>query len=519
MGLDVAFVDLEPALPHLTTMPLMPRHDLLSVATVSSQAGHRVSVFIECLNGLPVSELKSKDVIGASLTVCCHNRVRKLLTDLRRENPNLKLIVGGPHATLIPTDVLEFADVAVRDEGEGAITELLSAFEKGTSLENIAGISYWSGDQVVHNPRRAFLERPGLVEDLGLLQDFRRKSLISQLVRDGGFYSIYATASRGCPFPCTFCWENMVGGTGFRRTPAQSFVEDVRRKVEFFGTREVWLADSNFSTNPSHCREILEAIIDAKLDCRFHALSRVDVGPRADILALMKKAGFETLILGMEAIRDDQLATIEKQQTVREIQQTIENIHSHGMAVFGLFMVGFDEDTAETPHEITEFCESNGVDGLSLFCLTEYPTLPGRTLPRYRICEPDYDYYNGNFVTTFPKRVRPSVLEKSVFNALKRFYGPGKCASAIARGDTRRLKLVAPLSWQIRKMARHSIAHQEMLREREEPYYDASGTLNEELLRSNPIVQNPLPDFGIADWRDAGDVSESGQGSRLPLVS
>ncbi len=106
-----------------------------------------------------------------------------------------------------------------------------------------------------------------------------------------------------------------------------------------------------------------------------------------------------------------------------------------------------------------------------------------------------------------------------MFNALKRFYGPGKCASAIARGDTRRLKLAAPLSWQIRKLARHSIAHQEMLREREEPYYDASGTLNEELLRSNPIVQNPLPDFGIADWRDAGDVSESGQGSRLPLVS
>jgi radical SAM superfamily enzyme YgiQ (UPF0313 family) len=305
MALDVALVDLDPALPHLSSPGLMPRHLILSVGTTARRAGHNVSVFVECLNGVPYEFLKTQHVVGAPVTVCCHNRVRDLFMRLRQDRPGIKLVAGGPHATLIPSDVLDFADVAVRDEGEGGLTDLLDAWEQDFDLAGIPGISYWHDGRVVHNPRRPFLGEPGLVEDLDLLKGFRRRTLPMQLARGGGLYRLQAAASRGCPFPCTFCYENMIGGTGYRTTPPSVFVEDVRRKIDFFGVRDVWLADSNFGADPERCKALLRAIIDARLDCTFSAPARVDIARDPDLLPMMREAGFVWLAVGLETVRNE----------------------------------------------------------------------------------------------------------------------------------------------------------------------------------------------------------------------
>lgn len=509
MTLKVAIVDLEPALPNLSSQPLMPRHAVLAVATAARRAGHEVSVFVECLNGVPRERLHTFDVVGAPITVCCMSRVRSLFEDLRRRNPAIKLIAGGPHSTLIPTDALGFADVVVRDEGEQTFVDLLQAVEEGRELEAVSGISFHREGEIVHNPRRPFLEHPGLVEDLSLLEGFRRTSKLHQLLRRGGLYRIHAMASRGCPFSCTFCFENMIGGTGYRTACIDDFITDIRNKKELFGTRHVWLADANFAVRPEFCRTILEALIDADLGCRFSVPARVDIGEHEDVLALMGEAGFEWVALGLETIRDRQLREIDKGQTVAQMRSTIDKLHRHGMGVFGFFMLGFDDDTAATPHEIVDFCHDVGVDGVSFFFLIEYPSLPGRTLPRYRICEPDYDYYNGHFVVTFPLSVRPSELEEATFDALARFYSYGRGVSLLASGDLRGATIALPFAAQVRKLARISVRHRALLRERERRFYDRSGTLDESLLRRHPLITGPVPEFSLADWVDASEAASA----------
>ena len=501
MALKVALIDVEPRFPTTSSQHAMVRHGVLAVATAASEAGHDVSVFVESLNGLALQRLLTFDVVGASVTGSNLSRVKEIFTGLRERCPDICLIAGGPHATLVPTDVAPFADVVVRDEGEITFSQILAALESSRDFSLIGGISRLQGDMVVHNPRRDFLRSGVINEDLQLLSGFRPRNRVRQIL-SGRKYTAYTAASRGCPFPCSFCYENMIGGTGFRASAASEFVNDVRRKAAFFGTRSFWLADSNFTTNRKHCMEILRALIEADLGCRFSALCRVDVGRQPDMLEMMARAGFINLVLGMEATDDSLLEDLIKKQTVDDIRLAIRRIHEFGMCVTGLFMIGFDGDDANTPHQIASFCENNQVDAYNLYCLSEYPNLPGRTLPRWRICEPDLDYYTGHFVTTFPKLVRPSVLEKSTYDAYRSFFSFRKVLASLSRRDWTAVSFQLPLYFQIRKLERFSRAHQRKLEQVETRYYDSEGRLNETFLRQNPVVSHPLPADMLAGWTD-----------------
>jgi radical SAM superfamily enzyme YgiQ (UPF0313 family) len=502
LRLKVAVLDIDPRLPNITSQYLMPRHGVLEAGTAASRAGHDVSVFVETLNGIPSRELDTYDVVGAAVTGSNLSRVEDLFVRLRRVAPSVRLVAGGPHATLSPTEVARFVDVVVRDEGEVTFPEVLRAFSTGEALQSIHGISYKVGERVIHNPRRAFASTFGARLDLTLLKGYRRSSFLANALLRRRVACGYAATSRGCPFPCTFCYENMIGGTGFRRQPADVFIDNVRRQRDFFGVRHFWLADSNFSTNPKHCREIVEAISGADLRCTFSALCRVDVGNHPDLLAAMSRAGFETLVLGMEAIDDGKLLDLQKKQSVDEIRRAIGAIHDAKMTVMGLFMVGFDEDTRRTPDSIVDFCEEHGVDYLSLYCLTEYPELPGRTVPRYRICETDLDYYTGHYVTTFPLQLPPSELETAVFAALRRFYRPTKLVGAIARKKPIETLKLGALYRQILAMSAVSKRHCAKLRRVEAPYYGADRRLRVDRLEASPVVRHATHPDMIAGWSD-----------------
>jgi len=478
---------------------------VLAVGTAARAAGHEVAVFVEAWNGVPVAELPSFDVVGAAVTGSNLSRVAALFDGLRAARPGIRLVAGGPHATLLPTDVARIADVVVRDEGEVTFVALLAALARGDDLAGVEGLSFRRGGRTIHTPRRAFTKSAGAASDLSLLRGFSRRSKAAQLLRQGGLYTGYATSSRGCPYPCTFCYENLIGGTGFRKAELAAFIADVRHKRATLGTRTFLLADSNFTTSPGHCREILKAIIDADLGCRFSALCRADVGRWPDVLDLMRRAGFESLILGIEAVDDARLQQIHKKQTTDATSTAIRAIQAAGLSVFGLFMLGFDEDTVDAPRAVAAYAAAHQLTGLSIYCLTEYPSLPGRTLPRYRICETDLDYYNGHFVTTFPMLARPSAFERAVFDALLDYHHPRKLVGSLRRGDLLTAQLHLAHYLQLRKLQRVSEQHQARLRRVEAPYYDARGRLRVDVLKARPIVTAPLSDDLLARWPEPGE--------------
>ena len=89
------------------------------------------------------------------------------------------MVVGGPHASAVPHDVLRAGpDYLVRGEGEATIPLLLSALKEGRT-----GVIEWQA-------RPELTDSPVPRFDLLNLNDY---------------VSMAIQTSRGCPFDCEFC--------------------------------------------------------------------------------------------------------------------------------------------------------------------------------------------------------------------------------------------------------------------------------------------------------------------------
>ena len=172
-----------------------------------------------------VSDLCSDcDMAGLSVYTGDFFTSIKLSEQLRRSRKDLGILWGGIHPTVRPKECLEHCDLVCVGEAETALRQLM----EGQRAQDITGLWYKSGGQAVDNgigpltedlaalPFQDFsfvehyLVDPVTGGTAALTTDVYRSHLqkVSSNTRDlfGVHRCFYRTlASRGCPFSCTFC--------------------------------------------------------------------------------------------------------------------------------------------------------------------------------------------------------------------------------------------------------------------------------------------------------------------------
>jgi anaerobic magnesium-protoporphyrin IX monomethyl ester cyclase len=125
--------------------------------------------------------------------------------------PELPVVFGGVHPSLVPERVLErgCVDFLVQGEGEGALLDLVRQLEAG-EVQPTPNLWYRRGSAVVSRPPRP------LVDDLSALP-LPDKHIYDGALRINERYSI--ATGRGCPYTCSYCAHN-----GLRRLyPGQRY--------------------------------------------------------------------------------------------------------------------------------------------------------------------------------------------------------------------------------------------------------------------------------------------------------
>ncbi|GAG91543.1 unnamed protein product, partial [marine sediment metagenome] len=79
----------------------------------------------------------------------------KICSSIKKEFNNIKIVWGGVHATILPTQTLQnkFIDFVVRGEGEKVYYELVS----GKDISQIKNLSFKKGNKIIHNPNANIL--------------------------------------------------------------------------------------------------------------------------------------------------------------------------------------------------------------------------------------------------------------------------------------------------------------------------------------------------------------------------
>lgn len=96
-------------------------------------------------------ETAKADLIGVTAMTTTFPAALKVAKLAKQVSPDAKILLGGVHPTLDPAGVLEHEDVdfVIRGEGEVALSALANALQGQGSFEEIDGLCYRNGKQVV----------------------------------------------------------------------------------------------------------------------------------------------------------------------------------------------------------------------------------------------------------------------------------------------------------------------------------------------------------------------------------
>ena len=212
--------------------------------------------------GIPnYDEMPPPDLVGITSFTSQANRAYEIAAYFR--GLDVKVVMGGVHATMCLEEALEHVDVVVTGEAE----------------------SVW-GD-VVRDAQTGDLNRvySGSAQQMGGVPP-PRHDLLSE-----GYGSGSIQTARGCPLNCTFCSVTAFNGGLYRHRPIDEVVE------EFKLIREKWVLivdDNLIGTRDDHiarAKKLFRAMIDAGIKKNWVAQVTINIADDEELLSLAAKAG------------------------------------------------------------------------------------------------------------------------------------------------------------------------------------------------------------------------------------
>ena len=276
------------------------------------------------------------------------------LTKIKEKFPNIKIIVGGTHATILPEQVLkecEAIDFIVRQEYDFTVPELVQT----DNLESVRGISYRKDNSIIHNPDCE-------------LTDLDRLPFVSKVYQkylnvDDYAYAfaqkpmIQIVASRGCPNQCNFCsYPSTMGGRNYRIRDINDLADEFEYIIkEMPEIKEIFIEDDTFTVNQKRTVEFCDELIRRNLNAVWSCNTRVDL--TYETMKKMKDAGCRLLVCGYESGNQRVLDETKKGITLEQSRAFAKNARKLKIKVFGCFMIGLKGDNLETIQETYEFAK------------------------------------------------------------------------------------------------------------------------------------------------------------------
>ncbi|MDE3129326.1 MAG: B12-binding domain-containing radical SAM protein, partial [Gemmatimonadota bacterium] len=249
-------------------------------------------------------------------------------------------VVGGPDITSSP-HLYHEADIQVLGEAELVIDDFVAAWESGARTGRFVAEKFQA--DVTRTPIPRF--------DLLTFADYLR---------------IGVQFSRGCPFSCEFCDIIELYG----RVPRVKTVDQMLAELDALyglGYRgQVDFVDDNLVGNRKALREFLPRLVAWQREhgypFEFSTEASVNIASDAAVLALMRDARFFALFVGIESPDEVTLAgTQKKQNTRRDLVESIHTIHAHGMWVTAGFILGFDDEHGQVGDAMVRFIEDSAI--------------------------------------------------------------------------------------------------------------------------------------------------------------
>ena len=338
---------INPKVPVYLRVPSVPLGPI-SIASYLRSRGDEVK-FIECgfkkVDIVKEIECFQPGVIGISCLSYMSSVEAKKLTAKIKTVTDAPVIWGGQAPSSLPEMYLKDGKPDYLSIGEGEITvyEFVRAIEHGGDVSKVPGLAYLDDEgNLVLTP-----ERP--VADLTTFPEMDWSFVTPQKYFSSFFHCtkmLYLHASKGCPALCTFCANKQFHQGRNRCRDPKHVMHDIDYLVGKCGANGIYFSDEQFMPNRKIRNELLQMIIESKLEFVWGCQTRLGVLTHKDI-DFMYRAGCRWILFGIETGSQDMIRKIKKGTDLSLAKPTIEYCEKVGMTVQATFIIGFPNETVE----------------------------------------------------------------------------------------------------------------------------------------------------------------------------
>lgn len=315
-----------------------------------------------------VKRIKPEVVAFASVMTGGHSFVNRVAAEIKKVHSCLT-IMGGPHPTFYSQALNEeYLDAICIGEGETAFDEFLACVENGKSFNEIASFHTKEAKNPMGN----------LVSNLDDLP-FPDRDLFFKSSSMGNFPMKIFMTSRGCPFPCTHCFNkaylDMYQGKGkaLRRHSVDRVIEEISRVKRDYPLDFVAFEDDLFALRNDAWLEEFAQKYKEKINIPYYCLARVDT--ITDALAkTLKASGCHSVSMSIECGNEEARSKILLRKMSNEtIVRGFKTMQKYGIRTTTNIMIGIPYSTIENELESIDLCIESGIDCVSTSILCPYP--------------------------------------------------------------------------------------------------------------------------------------------------
>jgi radical SAM superfamily enzyme YgiQ (UPF0313 family) len=281
----------------------------------------------------------SPSIVGFSPTVATMEDAIHISNRLKEADSRIHICLGGHHATFLAKRLLikeSSFDSVVRGEGELTILDMTDRLRLGLSLQGTPGV-YFKGKNgsIYENPCRK------KITDLDSIPFPARDALKWQLQK-GKSPTARVVSSRGCAAECSFCsippFERLQEGHLWRARSAENVLDELTYLRKELGVKTFLFAEDNFigpgTAGKKRIKQIAEGMISRGLELKFRILCTAEALIGCEpLLPLLKEAGLERIIVGLESASPQTLKFFNKKAVLEQYYRIARILTEHNIVL------------------------------------------------------------------------------------------------------------------------------------------------------------------------------------------
>jgi radical SAM superfamily enzyme YgiQ (UPF0313 family) len=344
------------------------------------------------------------DLVALSVETFTALRAYKISRQFR--DRGVPVVMGGYHVTLLPDEAAQESDAIIVGDAEPVWRTMLDDARRrdlkprydGRGKRTLGGI----------RPRRD-LFRGKAYQDITLVE-----------------------FARGCNFKCDFCSITAVHDANQNHRPAH----EVAAEMAATGSKRFFIVDDNIVSQPSKARELCRELIPLRIG--WVGQASIHIAQDGELLDLMVRSGCRGVLIGMESLDPANLRDMGKTWNLAggDYAESLKRFRDHGLAVYGTFVFGYDNDDADVIQRSIDFARRQRLFLAAFNHLIPFPGTPlyRRLQQEGRLLKPkwwlDPNCRVGDVVFQ-PKKVGPEELERLCLDARRQFYSWSSIAGRI----------------------------------------------------------------------------------------